>query len=69
MVVEVLTEQRDGVKKERSGEEGRFALLVTSLLDTLQIDLGVFYGKRKGWRQTNYVTLHVKTKRKAELAG
>ena len=57
MVVEVLTEQRDGVKKERSGEEGRFALLVTSLLDTLQIDLGEFNGKRKGWRQTNFVAL------------
>jgi hypothetical protein len=46
MVVDVLTEQRDGVKKERSGEEGRFARLVTSLLDTMQIDLGDFNGRK-----------------------
>jgi hypothetical protein len=46
LVVDVLSEERDGgEKKERSGEEGRFARLVTSLLDTLQINLEGFNGK------------------------
>jgi hypothetical protein len=45
MVVDVLTEERDGVKKERDGEEGRFARLVTSLIETLHIDLGDFNGR------------------------
>ncbi len=45
-MVDVLSEERDGgEKKERSGEEGRFARLVTSLLDTLQINLEGFNGK------------------------
>jgi hypothetical protein len=45
MVVDVLTEERDGVQKEREGEEGRFARLVTSLVETLHIDLGDFNGR------------------------
>jgi hypothetical protein len=45
MVVDVLTEERDGVQKERDGEEGRFARLVTSLVETLHIDLGDFNGR------------------------
>jgi hypothetical protein len=45
MVVDVLTEERDGVKRERDGEEGRFARLVTSLVETLHIDLGDFNGR------------------------
>jgi hypothetical protein len=45
MVVDVLTEERDGLKKERDGEEGRFARLVTSLVETLHIDLGDFNGR------------------------
>jgi hypothetical protein len=48
MVVDVLTEERDGVKKERDGEEGRFARLVTSLVETLHIDLGDFNGRWNG---------------------
>jgi hypothetical protein len=45
MVVDVLTEERDGLQKERDGEEGRFARLVTSLVETLHIDLGDFNGR------------------------
>ncbi len=49
MVVDVLTEERDGVQRERDGEEGRFARLVTSLVETLHIDLGDFNGR---WSST-----------------
>ncbi len=46
MVVDILEEEQNGgiEKKERSGEEGRLATLITSTLDTINVDISDFDG-------------------------
>ena len=46
MVVDILEEEQNGnlEKKERSGEEGRLAKLITTTLDTINVDISDFDG-------------------------
>ena len=46
MVVDILEEEQNGgiEKKERSGEEGRLATLITTTLDTINVDISDFDG-------------------------
>ncbi|XP_023327167.1 uncharacterized protein LOC111700477 isoform X2 [Eurytemora carolleeae] len=48
MVVDILEEEQNGgiEKKERSGEEGRLATLITSTLDTINVDISDFDGSK-----------------------
>lgn len=46
MVVDILNEERTGEAQERTGEEGRLARLITSTLDTINVDISDFDGGR-----------------------
>merc|ERR1712126_311232 len=46
IVVDILEEGRTGQVKNRSGEEGRLARLITSTLETINVDISDFDGSK-----------------------